>query len=75
MKNEQAECDPEDVLDFIISDTGNISREYGGYVIEIHDATNFPWSAVIRTLLRINHEIWIESRDGKLVILSKPKAD
>ena len=69
------ECDPEDVLDFLVGETGRVLPEYGGFLIEVHDSTGFPWSAVIRTLLKLNHEIWIESRNGRLVIISKPKAD
>jgi len=74
-KQERMECTPKDVLDFLVGETGRISLEYGGFLIEVYDSLGFPWSAVIRTLLRFNHEIWIESRDERIVILSKPKAD
>ena len=71
----EAECDPAEVLEFLVGETGRVLREYGGFLIEIHDVTGFPWSTVIRTLLKMNHEIWIESRNGRLVVISKPKAD
>ena len=68
-------CNPEDVLDLLIGETGKVSREYGGYTVEVHDITRFPWTAVIRTLLRINQQVWIEGREGRIVIVTKPKAD
>jgi len=72
---EQHKCDPKAALDLLIDEMGQISSEYGGYIIEIYDMISFPWSAVLRTLLRIGHEVWIEERNGKIVIVSKPKTD
>ncbi len=69
------ECNPSEILDFLVGDTGRVLSEYGGFLIEVYDHLGFPWYAVIRTLLRLNHAIWIEGRGEHIVILSKPKAD
>ncbi len=77
VKDNQQEysCDPETALDLLIAERGRVLEEYGGFIIEVIDQRGFPWPDVIRILLRINHEVWIEEREGKLYIVSKPKAD
>jgi len=68
-------CDPETALEIIIGDKGRIVEEYGGYLIVVQDQITFPWADVFRILLRIGHAVWVEARDGRVVIVSKPEAD
>lgn len=67
--------DPASALELLIEDTGNITEEYGGFMIEVNDYQRFPWADVFKVLLRISHMVWVEYREGKLAIVSKPKAD
>jgi len=71
----KVQCNAETALDVIVGDAGRITEEYGGFLIEVLDYRRFPWADVFRTLLRINHEVWVEDRDGRLIIASKPKPD
>jgi len=69
------EHDPESALELLIGDAGNVTKEYGGFMIEVNDYQRFPWADVFKVLLRISHMVWVEYRDDKLVIVSKPEAD
>ncbi|MEM2266678.1 MAG: hypothetical protein QXT51_03610 [Nitrososphaerota archaeon] len=68
-------CSPEIMMDLLIGDTGECVTEYGGVVIRVLDPARFPWEHVFRTLLKLNHEVYIDERDDFLVIISKPKVD
>lgn len=64
---------PEVLMDLLIGDSGKCSSEYGGVVITVLKPDKFPWDHVFRTLLNLNHEVYVEERDGLLAIVSKPK--
>lgn len=68
-------CSPETVISLLIGDTGECVSEYGGVIIKILNPEKFPWEHVFRTLLNLNHEVYVEERDGLLIIVSKPKID
>lgn len=68
-------CSPEVLMSFLIGGSGRCSSEYGGVVITVLKPNEFPWEQVFRTLLNLNHEIYVEERDGLLTIVSKPKTD
>ncbi|MEN2974263.1 MAG: hypothetical protein ABDH32_01645 [Candidatus Caldarchaeales archaeon] len=68
-------CCPEIVIDLLIDDSGECAPEYGGMIIRVLKPDKFPWENVFRTLLKLNHEIYVDERDGLLTIISKPKID
>lgn len=63
------------MVDLLIGDAGECVTEYGGVAIKVLDPGRFPWEHVLRTLLNLNHEVYIDERNGFLVIISKPKVD
>ncbi|MEM2909572.1 MAG: hypothetical protein QXO01_00675 [Nitrososphaerota archaeon] len=67
--------DPQVALKSIIGDYGEIMEEYGGYRVEVIDHMTFPWASVFKLLLRIGHEVWVDTDGEKLFIVSKPKTD
>lgn len=68
-------CSPEMIINLLIGDTGEAASEYGGVVIKVLNPSRFPWEQVFKTLLKLNHEIYIEQQDDSLIIISKPKVD
>jgi hypothetical protein len=68
-------CSPEVVISLLIGDSGEATSEYGGVIIKVLDPSKFPWEQVFRTLLKLNHEIYVERQDDSLIIVSKPKVD
>ena len=69
------QTDPGTALDIIVGESGKVSEEYGGFLIEISDTQRFPWVDVCRLLLRLGYMVWMEIRNDKLFVVSKPKAD
>ncbi len=67
--------DPRLVIEDIIEEFGKVMEEYGGYRIEVLNHKMFPWADVFRLLLRLGHEVWIDTDCEKLFIVSKPKPD
>ncbi|MCS7126083.1 MAG: hypothetical protein NZ929_04145 [Aigarchaeota archaeon] len=68
-------CCPEIVIELLIDDSGECASEYGGMVIRVLKPDKFPWENVFKTLLKLNHEIYVDEREGILTIISKPKID
>ncbi|MCS7132767.1 MAG: hypothetical protein NZ918_03500 [Aigarchaeota archaeon] len=68
-------CSPEIIISLLIGDSGKCSSEYGGVVVKVLNPKEFPWEQVFRTLLNLNHEVFVDERDGSLMIVSKPKTD
>ena len=67
--------DPMIIVKDIVKASGEVSEELGGFLIEVKDPNNFPWSDLFRYLLSLNHAVWIELRDDNLFIITCPKAD
>jgi hypothetical protein len=55
--------------------TGEVQAIYGGLEITIIQESAFPWSGVIRRLLQSDHAIWLEEREGQLVIATESSVD
>jgi len=58
-----------------VADTGNVAAVYGGFEISVNDEDAFPWASVLRHLLESDHEVWVETRDGQLVIVTQASID
>ncbi len=56
----------------IVGSSGEVLDVGGGYGITILETVEFPWGTVLDRLLK-SLDVWIERREGKIVILSKPK--
>ncbi|MEM3491829.1 MAG: hypothetical protein QXV24_01640 [Nitrososphaerota archaeon] len=67
--------DPMMTVKEMIKTAGEVSEELGGFIIQVKDPNNFPWSELFRYLLSLNHTVWIELRDDSLFIITCPKAD
>jgi len=67
--------DPMETVKNMIRDTGEMSEELGGFLIQVKDPDKFPWGDVFQYLLSLNHNVWIDSRDGRLCIVTCPKTD
>lgn len=67
--------DPILVIKEIIKDAGDVAEELGGFLIRIVNEKKFPWIEVCRYLLSLNHDVWMETRDGELYIITSPKTD
>lgn len=67
--------DPMVIVKKMVKDAGEVSEELGGFLIQVKDPERFPWNDVLRYLLSLNHDVWIDSREGSLFILTCPKAD
>jgi hypothetical protein len=65
--------DPLDQLKKMVQETGEVNSLYGGYEIRVLKPTQFPWHKVLRLLIEIGHEIWVDEKEGKIVITSEPK--
>ena len=57
----------------IVGSSGHVVGEYGGYEIMIGNPSKFPWKKVFETLLSCSFDVWIEMKDEKMTIFSKPK--
>ena len=58
----------------MVKDTGDVNSVYGGFEIRVLKPTLFPWHKVIDELLGIGQEIWIDRKESRICINSKPKA-
>jgi hypothetical protein len=67
--------DPMETIKNMVRDTGEVSEELGGFLIQVKDPDKFPWGSVLRYLLSLNHDVWVDSRDGSICIVTCPKAD
>lgn len=67
--------DPLITVKGIVRDTGEVTEELGGFLIKVKDRKNFPWADICRYLLSLNHDVWMEMREGELYIVTSPKAD
>lgn len=75
-KSDSKRCiDPRAVIEDIIGEYGKVMEEYGGYRIEVLNHMMFPWANVFKLLLRLGHEVWVDTDDERLLIISKPKPD
>ncbi|MEM1583545.1 MAG: hypothetical protein QXF28_03000 [Nitrososphaerota archaeon] len=62
-------------LELIVSGTGLVHTEYGGFMIEVIDFARFPYGDVITTLIKHGFEIWITLRDDRPQIIACVKGD
>lgn len=71
MGSERACVDIEGELRSEVGEHGECESVMGGFEVRVKDPARFPWERVFRTLLGLGHEVWVELRDGELVIVSK----
>ena len=57
-----------------IKDTGEVNSEYGGFAIKVLKPHLFPWYKVVKVLIEIGQEIWVDEKEGIIAITSEPKA-
>lgn len=62
-------------LELIVSGTGIVNTEYGGFMIEVIDLLRFPYGDVITTLIKHGFEIWITLRNDRPHIIACIKGD
>ncbi len=63
------------VLELMVSGTGVVYTEYGGFEIEVVDTARFPYGDVITTLIKHGFEIWITLRNDRPIIRACIKGD
>ena len=59
----------------IIKDTASIEEDYGGYEITVVDEEKFPWVRVFSLLIDSGFQIWIDKKDSRIQIMSKPEVN
>lgn len=65
--------DVEERLKKIVKDTGEVTSVYGGFEIRVLKPNLFPWYKIIKRLIDIGQEIWVNEKEGKICITSEPK--
>lgn len=55
--------------------TGHVEAVYGGFEITVSDGDAFPWASVLHRLLESDHDVWVEVKDGRLVIVTQSSID
>jgi hypothetical protein len=58
-----------------VAPAGTVEGVYGGFEIVVIDENAFPWANVLRRLVQSGHQVWLEERKGKLVIMTQPSID
>jgi hypothetical protein len=57
----------------IVKDTGEVTSVYGGFEIRVLKPNIFPWYKIIKRLIDIGQETWVNEEEGKICITSEPK--
>jgi hypothetical protein len=65
--------DPEERLKKLVRDTGDVNSVYGGLKIKVFKPNLFPWYKVVKLLIEIGQEIWVDEKEGKICITSEPR--
>lgn len=65
--------DVEERLKETVKGTGEVNSAYGGFEIRVLKPNLFPWYKVVKVLIEIAQEIWVDEKEGKIVITSEPK--
>jgi hypothetical protein len=65
--------DPETKLRKMVKDTGKVNSVYGGFEVWVAKPALFPWYRVFNLLTDIDHEVWINKREGKICITTEPR--
>ena len=65
--------DSEERLKEIVKDTGEVNSVYGGFEIKVLRPNLFPWYKMVKLLIEIGQEIWVDEKEGKICITSEPK--
>jgi hypothetical protein len=65
--------DAEEQLKEIVKNTGEVTSVYGGFEIRVLKPDLFPWYKIIKRLINIGQEIWVNEKEGKICIISEPK--
>jgi hypothetical protein len=65
--------DPEERLKKLVRETGDINSVCGGLEIKVLRPNLFPWYKVVKLLIEIGQEIWVDEKEGKICITSEPK--
>ncbi len=71
MGSERVCVDIEGELKSEIGECGECVTVMGGFEVLVKDPSRFPWARVFRTLLGLGHEVWVELRGDRLVVVSK----
>jgi len=66
--------DPEERLKKIMLKTGEVAPVLGGFKIRVINPALFPWHQVFNQLIEISQEVWINKKEDKIYISSKPEA-
>jgi hypothetical protein len=65
--------DVEERLKKIVKDSGEVTSVYGGFEIRVLKPSIFPWYKIIKQLMDIGQETWVNEKEGKICITSEPK--
>jgi hypothetical protein len=65
--------DVEERLKEAVKGTGEVNSVYGGFEIRVLKPDLFPWYIVVKELIEIGQEIWVDEKEGKIAITSEPK--
>ena len=58
-----------------IQNTGKVLEDYGGYEIIVLDSEKFPWNDVFEMLIDSGFQIWINKKNSRIQIESKPEVN
>jgi hypothetical protein len=50
-----------------------VDSVYGGLEVRVLKPNLFPWYKVVKLLIEIGQEIWVNEKEGKICITSEPK--
>jgi len=64
--------DPESRLKGLIEDNATVSSLYGGFEIVVNKPSKLKWHKIFLLLLEMDREVWVEWKNDKLAIVSKP---
>lgn len=64
--------DFESRLKGFVDDNATVSSLYGGFEIMVNKPSRHKWHNIFLLLLEMNHDVWVERKNEKLVIVSKP---
>jgi len=63
-----ADVDVQDVLIFLVGETGEVIHSMGGFKIRIFHTRAFPWDDVLKTLVYHDFKVFVTRHKADLII-------
>jgi len=64
--------DFESALKALVEDSATVSLSYGGFEIVANKPSKLKWHKIFSLILEMGHEVWVERKNDKLVVVLKP---